>query len=485
MDYFTKLPAELRVEIIMLVRSRRTILQLIQASPVMLGQYIMSKGYITRALLTSDLDDEMIQDAMAIIIFPSKCSTKHFATLASLHCRSWAAQQLGNPFREPSEDRNRRLIEKLNKLHGRLLFFIEDYLTKATAVFPPREYICLSGLSPVQTQLTFKGHSVSTRFDAANLTGPERKRLLRAFLRCQLRSVIHRDGDWDSIGCCMKELYQYRGQQFQPFDREAILCVHTYLGALYGAMFAQCSNSWLPEITPDSTSSDTPGMLYPDNLYVNPNTYASDMGWQRKDFPLASSLAGFGFDLVTTFLRSATAGRHGRDRLKQWFMDVCPARKRGITFEWTCLDYLYLGDYQVGAEDDDYQNCPGMYQMLYPLISDSFQMHKNIYRQRAWVFFDDARFYLSHGSKPHFPTRNELEKEQSDTIGLDEGWFLNPAHTRALHRSQKWHDEQRGRFPDEREVEKPQDSELDKEHQVSLPSVIDVRYFSILRPFWN
>ncbi|KZL84238.1 hypothetical protein CI238_09927 [Colletotrichum incanum] len=303
MDPFNKLPAELRVEIIVSIRSRRTIVQLIQASPVMLGQYLKSKGYITRTLLASDLDDEMIQDAMAIILFPSQCTTGHFATLARRHCQSWAAQQLRNPLRKPSKKRNRRFIKKLDKLHVRLLFFIEDYRTKATAVFPPREYICLSGSSPIQNQLTFKG---------------------------------------------------------QP-----------------------CSDAWLPKITPDSTSSHTPGVLYPDNLYFNPNAYAFDMGWQRNDFSIVSELAGFGFDLVTIFLRSAIAGRPGRERLRQWFMDVCPGRAPGSGFKWTYFDCVSLGHYHSGVEEEDHQNGPGMYRMLYPLISGSSQMHKNIYRKRA------------------------------------------------------------------------------------------------------
>ncbi|KAM5346300.1 hypothetical protein ACJ41O_009305 [Fusarium nematophilum] len=270
MDPFNKLPPELRLPIIIQLRSRRSISRLIQASPAMLEQYVTSKTYIMKKLLATDLDEDMMQDAMAIILFPWRNTSSNYSSLARTHLGSWAAHKLPNPIKE----NDGRLIDELGKLHSRLLLFIEDYLTKATAIFPPREYLCLPDLSPTRSELMFKGRPVNTRFDAGDLTEPERKRLLRAFLRyecfCKMHYTGIKHGDsWDE-----KPLYRYGPKEFHESECEAIQCVFTYVESLYGAMFAQCSDSWLPDIPASSLCSDATGLLrtgllHPDNLYVN------------------------------------------------------------------------------------------------------------------------------------------------------------------------------------------------------------------------
>ncbi|KZL69074.1 hypothetical protein CI238_03098 [Colletotrichum incanum] len=475
MDPFNKLPAELRMEILISTWCPRTILQLIQASPVMLRQFTISKGYITSKLLAPDFDNSMVQDAIAIILFPLR-STSDFKTLARHHCHSWATQQFTNPFYRPleSQNQNQDLINKISKLRKGLMFFIEDYLTKATAVFPPREYLCLS--SQIEPQLRFKGRAVSSRFNAANLTGLERKRLLRAFLRYQLNSLMD-----DDIQQLYKEaLYQYSGQEFQQWDLQAILCVGEYLETLYGAMFAQCSDSWLPEVILGSTSSHPPGLLYPDSLCVDPMAYAYDMGCKRR---LASALSDYGFDLVTILLRSARAGQPGRDRLKKWFKDFRPRND----FRWRDSHYLKRGYDSLGAVKEGSQNGPGMYQILHSRIIPNYYTLTTTYQQRAWVFFDDARFYPlpSPNAKPHFPTEDEALDERFENTKKDEDWWDHPWQARARHRSQKWHNEQRRISPEKTKVEDYQDSELEKECQVSLPDIVDGTHLSTLRPFWQ
>ncbi|KAK2007154.1 hypothetical protein LZ32DRAFT_641459 [Colletotrichum eremochloae] len=403
MDPFNKLPAELRVTILVSTCCHHTIFQLIQASPVMLTQYTASKRYITKRLLSSDFDDSMVQDAMAIILFPPQ-TTRHFQTLARAHCRSWASQQFANPLRQPLPSQEQQdYINKISKLHRGLIFFIEDYLTKATAVFPPREYLCL----PSGAQLVFKGQSISPRFNAANLKNPERKRLLQAFLRYQLYCLLSRVENYEF------EVFTKiasRVQELQPWDKEAILCVHTYLISLYGAMAVQCSNdAWLPEVVPRATSPPPPGLLYPDSLYFDPDAYPSIL----KRFRDKAHLASLGFDLVASFLRSATAGQLGRDRLKKW-----------------------LSDFDV--KEKDHQSGPGMCRVLLPQLCP-LDIQRKIYQQRAWVFLDDARLYPSPSpdAKPHFPTEDDILNEQFDNTKQDEDWFTYPHQTQARHRSLK------------------------------------------------
>ncbi|TQN66866.1 hypothetical protein CSHISOI_08592 [Colletotrichum shisoi] len=285
MDPFKKLPAELRVEILVHLRCRRTTSQrLIQASPIMREQYFTSKEHITRTLLALDLDANMVQDAMAVILCSPQYSSGTYATLLDCRrCRYCEAQQLSNLLQEPPTDRSRTLIDELDKLHERLLFFIEDYLTKATAVLPPREYRCLSD---------FSHQSKTPRFDAQNLTGPERKRLLKAFLRYELGALTW--GGSDISECREEKVHKCTDtvREFQqrrepspgdddalhctltypdPLDREAIRCVHTYIESLYGAMSAQCADSELPSSSRRFTAD------YLDPFYACPDAYLYTM----------------------------------------------------------------------------------------------------------------------------------------------------------------------------------------------------------------
>ncbi|KAH6880795.1 hypothetical protein B0T10DRAFT_581442, partial [Thelonectria olida] len=404
-DVFATIPPEICLQIYVQLRSKRCIWKLAQASPTVLQQCMASKAHITRTLLAANLDESMRQDAMAIILYPSLdiAEIDLYKTIVSKHVGLWAAQQLPDPFKE----QDHKLITELDKLYSRLLFFIEDYITKATAIFPPREYLCLPNL-PSTRQLIFKGLIIGNRFDATRLADLEWKRLLTAFLRYELICKIRHPH---------KRQYRLERRDFQPTEREAIRCVHQYLESLYGAMFAQCGESWLPK------SPSTRQLLYPDNFYFCADAYASDMGLRSGWRTMAGALACYGFDLATTLLRSATAGRCGRDRLARWFR-FCFEREYP---DWECyMSYngLFLDQGANEVEDDNYQLGPGLYRVLYPRISHTFfkSLQLGIYRQRAWVFFDDDRFYPVSSIQPHFPTSNELE-EESDKITLDTEWF--------------------------------------------------------------
>lgn len=143
MDPFKNLPPEVRLHIFICLRTRLklSILPFVQASPTMLQQHTTSKLYIIRSSLATDLDYDMIQDAMRIILFPVWQINVPPLESSENMSPSWLAQQLSNQFKK------RGRIENIDKLHSRLLLFIEDYLTKATAEYPPREYRCLPRLS--------------------------------------------------------------------------------------------------------------------------------------------------------------------------------------------------------------------------------------------------------------------------------------------------------------------------------------------------
>ncbi|KAI8714870.1 hypothetical protein NCS52_01207900 [Fusarium sp. LHS14.1] len=394
MDPFNKLPSEFSVQTLISLRSRGSILRFAKASPHMLRQYITSKTYITRTLVTLDFDDQMIQDAMGIILLPPPDRRSRYSKVLRRHYICWAENQFPNPFKTRDGD----LTDKLYKLQARLLLFIEGYLTKATAIFPPREYLCLPDLSPNGTHLMFKGETVSPRFNAAQLTDAERKRLLAAFLRYELMCVIR----------------------------------HQYVRSLYAAMFAQCSNSWLPDIPVGSPYSYSTGLLYPDTLYVNACVYASDMGLPPNEALHQISIEAAGFGLVAVLLRSSMAGQDGRDHLWSWFKRFFENRRMISRSSITSLHYGY-GDFDTGEVRDTPHENSGMYQMLCSRFTTNLSLHSDICRQRAWAFFDDDRFYPSSGAGPHFPDPEEMGEQWGSTED-DVEWFSDPKQVRARHR---------------------------------------------------
>ncbi|RSL54915.1 hypothetical protein CEP54_009613 [Fusarium duplospermum] len=135
MDPFNKLSSELCVQILISLRSRRSILRLAQASPAMLHQFLVSKAYISRMLVALDFDDEMMQDAMGIILLPTHDNRGDYSKLLRHHYVRWSENRLPNPLKTHDAS----LIDQVHRLQALLLLFIEDYLTKATAIFPPRE----------------------------------------------------------------------------------------------------------------------------------------------------------------------------------------------------------------------------------------------------------------------------------------------------------------------------------------------------------
>ncbi|KAI0535277.1 hypothetical protein GGR58DRAFT_529675 [Xylaria digitata] len=285
---------------------------------------------------------------MAIILFPTRHTAGVFSGSLYHHCRSWEAQTLPNPLRRPDDECNDTPSDDLvwlYRLHSRLLLFIEDYLTKATATDPSREYFGLSPLPLHSQYLTYMGHPLSPRFSAANLTNPERQRLFRAFLRYELLCKVFcsdnlADSSWYYE---LSSLWKYKGQTFQQVETEAI-CE---------------SYDWKVGVT--------------DELFCQ--------------------LSFFGFDLATTLLQAATAGKQGRDHVQMWFHDLCERKREDLRTSsyMDCKDCM-LGFDPLCQKDKHYTEGPGMYKMLYP-IGLSSPMQRYLYRRKAWAFLDDVRLH--------------------------------------------------------------------------------------------
>ncbi|EXL45406.1 hypothetical protein FOCG_12798 [Fusarium oxysporum f. sp. radicis-lycopersici 26381] len=257
MDPFTRIPAELRLQIFSFLQSKATISSLIQASPIMLEQYLGCKSTITRHLLKRDFDEKMIQDAMGIVLFPFLRESRRSTLLVHAHLHSWELRELPNPL----VTRDVLLMDQLDKLHSLLMEFVEDYITKATATVPPGEYICLPQPSHNHSFLVFKGQKVTKRFDSIQLAEAERKRFLRAFLRVELLSLVQRaiNLNYPNTSLIEKIIIKIKRR-----STEAPRCAWAYVSTLYGAIFAHCANAWLPAAHEPAET----GLLFPDSLFL-------------------------------------------------------------------------------------------------------------------------------------------------------------------------------------------------------------------------
>ncbi|KAI1180959.1 hypothetical protein F4777DRAFT_527642 [Nemania sp. FL0916] len=424
MDPFRDLPPELRLQILLYTPSRRSIQQLIQASPTMLAQYLVYKEYIDWNLLVTEanLDDDMVQDAMAIILFPPRNNAGLVESIPQRdHFFEWSNKRFPNPLtnKPPINGKDKSLVQKIVKLYYRLLVFIEDYITKATAACPSREYLCLPHPSG---QLTFKDRPVCTIIDVTQCNSSERRRLLRAFLKYEAISKFCSNRHDSAL---VQQCYRLR-TRFGPWAEEAVFCVELYLGSLYRALLAQCGDSDLPENPPAIHTDQMPREVScsPDWTHLSAEQLIFWTSRSLNADELCPWLGCLGFDLAMILVAGITAGPRGRTLVGQWFKHAAKRGPRcGQHRSWRSRRpgaslLIGPGSGAVTGEGPDGVIClagPDLYRMLYPGLRTRNKGEPHslrslcqdnalfLYRSRAWVFFDDVHLFKAHGDGPHFP----------------------------------------------------------------------------------
>ncbi|KAH8672388.1 hypothetical protein BGZ61DRAFT_482723 [Ilyonectria robusta] len=398
MDIFSSLPPELRLEIFLCLRTTSKIAPLIRASPTMFAQYQTSKKQIRLALLRHEFDDDSLQDAMAIVLFPLMHPTDTDFSV-----------------------------------------YMEDYITKATAIYPPRAYLALPDLSPRRGQSTFRNKSIGLEtLKLDDLSDQERRRLLRAFLRYEFMCKVYhpRQGSFDKLD---KPLRLREHFKFLIWEYEGVRCVRYYIQNLYGAIFAHHANSWLPNVpkVPFTQSFETVSeseLLFPDNVLFCPDSYYDDLCLEQSNPNFTTrALARLGFDLITFILGLPRDEAGCSVHLKQW---PCAFHKR------------YPSRFSVRGPPatikirrptrKSWKQPPGLLRELFSrLRREDGRMVYRIYRQRAWVFLDDARHYPHQSTSFHFPTEKQLVENRERTLGIHSH---DPLLATSQRRSQAWHD---------------------------------------------
>ncbi|GKU11742.1 unnamed protein product [Fusarium langsethiae] len=368
----------------------------------MLKQYLADRSYIEPYII--DYDQDMMLDAMAIVWIPNFCQTDQVPSditreIALDTLNDWSTGRLPDPIKNKSD----YLESLLNELHGRTLLLAEDYITKATASFPPRDYLCLPQIRRPSDQghLMFKGVKVKPVLNFANLKASEKKWILKAFLRHELTCRVRRLFD-DSQHLPKRWICKA--------ERDGILCVTEYYQTLYGAIFAHCSNSLFPG-SPTGPLRESE-LNFPDTFYFDGNTYAhklnlSDDTWS-KEFPdFVHWFAQLGLDRLINFLNYDMAKEDERE---------CIKAKIQHTWDSGGLKNKRIRDIRFDAifREGKFYEKSGRFSKRYTQLLPSFNttLQSDIARQRAWVFFEDTRFYPQETmERPNFPSRNFLEEE--------------------------------------------------------------------------
>ncbi|EKJ68943.1 hypothetical protein FPSE_10868 [Fusarium pseudograminearum CS3096] len=425
-DPFDKLPAELRVRILVSTNCILPILQLIQASPIMLEQFLAYKQYIVQRVL--DFDKDMMQDAMAIILLPDLFEANdNTRSSAGAVLRLWLNYRLPNPFKNKSK----HLASQLSELTSRMIFLAEDYITKATAPFPPREYHCLPSIHQpsINGHSLFKGVQITPRLDITSLSSLEMKRVVKAFLRYELSCKAS-----DHF---LKRYWETIERRINKAESEAIQCVHEYCCSLYGALFAQCSDTQLPT-RPTGALLGTEDEI-PDQFHFDPDAYAHKFdqlfgpGLNGGKFPEhANSFAALGLDRLVDFLRYDVSKADDREALMTRLQNVW-IREQNYLY-WVA-DSIFTSNYENRPAD----SFSGMYKEL--SLHNRCELALDIGRQRAWIFFDDSRLYPQDSvERPNFPTDYFIK-----TSCVDADWFRDSLFAREKRRKRLGREEGRKR----------------------------------------
>ncbi|KAF5569949.1 hypothetical protein FPHYL_1633 [Fusarium phyllophilum] len=306
------------------------------------------------------------------------------------------------------------LVGQLDKLHDQILFLVEDYVTKATASFPSQEYLCLPEIRPPSTEghLVFKDLKVTPRFSSANLTSSERKRFVKAFLVFEL--------------LCKSSTFSYipsnlRLRKISNAEFEAVGCVNSYVCSLYGAMLAQCNHADLPAAFATPTSLTRIYFPVPDALFFDANVYAPNLHLLSRDFgkDIGAGFSTLGLDRLIKFLRYDMAKPDERKALDKKLKDVWKYGNPSIAHPWEAYFHNLL------ATKQKYKN--GHESSLFNQLSlePKEKLRYKLGQERAWVFFNDSRFYPQESTEqPTFPSERFLADQPAKKTFIND-WFDN------------------------------------------------------------
>ncbi|KAF5624532.1 hypothetical protein F52700_9701 [Fusarium sp. NRRL 52700] len=429
MDCFSKLPPELRIRIFSQFSSTSTIFRLMQASPIMFHQYRESKTTIRRHfvinLLTGDRYEDLLQDALGLLYLdPANHRPDNHAMKYII--RQWISKTLPNPFKE----KDQATIAKLYKLFSSMSMFVEDYISKATSSNPPQAHLCLPQIADPSKGLYYKAHSFSpTHVTLDELTSPECHFLIWAFIKYDL---VYKLEEPKAASLMDDNEHSAISKEFGAAtncEREAIRCVLQYVDDVYGALFTvstRCSTRHTSSALQDKSANPV-RLLYPDNLFFNPVRAFENMELSPQYPPIMLGRTYNGSDLGLDLLRDLVlfANAAQPEDMRSWFYTMLSRwqrshhlQPRNYRFPFLKRCWISLSNYRDGPLRSllvQRLSPPGSACSIFTIPPSSVQ--RNIFRQRAWVFWDNARLFRD--GLCHFLTIEELEKQSTNAYGVE------------------------------------------------------------------
>ncbi|KIL85874.1 hypothetical protein FAVG1_10843 [Fusarium avenaceum] len=482
MDPFKGLPTLIQTEILVHLETESSIRQIIQASPSMLRHFLAYKKSILQSilnrLLEADTSGHLLRDALGIIYVSDITKAKAYH-----HENLWQTRELPDPIGLAD-------LQTLFRLFSRIITMIEDYATKATSIYPPRDYLGLPDLV-LGNESEFKGQRLGTKKVRFPFLSPtERYRFLRAFLRHELFCRVYHPKYWHFTELDDPEDLRARYGTSESPSLNDLSSVHEYYKSVYGALSAHCQDSWLPDI-PDQSAiqvieghakvnegddrvkppTQDHGLLFPDNLFFEAGGYLEDLDYhcegKQGDFPF------FGLDLLVQLIRFQKRNADKGKVIYKWLEQVSTGNNASSWLHHLQDTVTPDQSYPFPDPTEGHPMTPpphnntayrggsaNQYQQRGSLSRREWRRLRNlqqsILEQRAWGFFENMRFYPAG---QHFPTLKDiyqLDKQQAER-------FLAPKLERSRRRSQKWHDYKVGK-----RLDPPDEMDDDEGTRVSL-----------------
>ncbi|KAF4977547.1 hypothetical protein FZEAL_5918 [Fusarium zealandicum] len=186
MDRFAWIPSEIRVEIILQLQHKKDITSLIQASPAMRKEYVVSKAYIIQTLVKAELDDELMQDAMGILLFPHRGGNQYeeYKTQCGTHVALYEARKLPNPLEKHDHAAVSKLYMMCHRIKSRML----GYLNPGLDLDPYHYQAWPSRSEPSsrRNKKALRAQNIAVRIGLDDLDSSVRRALFEAFLRYEL-----------------------------------------------------------------------------------------------------------------------------------------------------------------------------------------------------------------------------------------------------------------------------------------------------------
>ncbi|KAI0157265.1 hypothetical protein GGR57DRAFT_61732 [Xylariaceae sp. FL1272] len=428
MDPFNDLPPELQLEILSQLDSPEDCAALVRASPVMWRQARYSHYKLDKVFLCRDFSPRLLQIATAVVHFPKRDTAWRRHEQVDEYLELWAAGSLPDPFAKKNQD----ILAQVIQLYRRIRILAQDYIAKATS--KPQTYPYR--LPNLETE------AMTGVFDMRDLRPMEKERLFNAFLRYELlckiyqpesneyefrRHAHHPKGflyflaEWD-----WQVLDIYEECESAPWDIEALVCIHEYIGSLYTAMVpsymstyaceppvcaGKCS-SWLECAIPDPESAPSDNVQSSsaiESVHNCGHLRMYDMSFYRPSAITALAASG-----LTRLCKSLAGLQEGK---KLNFKTLAEKRYNILPRHIAEID----ADLVVysRSENDEGPHEPNAWRVHHSELPHEVEstnaatrLRLGIYRQRAWVFFDDDRFH-ANSCYGRLPSHEDMKQAQT------------------------------------------------------------------------